>query len=255
MTSAPTVALGDRFHFRVSERGGVHVFGPTDSGVAGHHLRDEATFGFKRLPHVGVEAAFGDVAEDLHELVLVSLSDDAAFALLDVGRTPWGIEMMQRNEALLAFRREEARDRFAKQAGAYGLEILDTIPQLNSARVRYGRLENLHDSLAASSGDYASVRGVTLSALLTALAAAHTILLCRPKSLRRRRWPSLDDQISLAQALWESINASLPEEAEDAAVRDAIRRDDEISSGKVTGVLAIKHHRRHPAYWRSRISG
>jgi hypothetical protein len=43
---------------------------------------------------------------------------------------------------------------------------------------------------------------------------------------------SLDDQISLAQALWESINASLPEEAEDAAVRDAIRRDDELSSGK-----------------------
>ena len=45
----------------------------------------------------------------------------------------------------------------------------------------------------------------------------------------------LDDQISLAQALWESINASLPEEAQDAAVRDAIRRDDELSSGKVTG--------------------
>ncbi|MDQ3118239.1 MAG: hypothetical protein M3Q89_01510, partial [Verrucomicrobiota bacterium] len=40
-----------------------------------------------------------------------------------------------------------------------GLEILGTIPQLNTTRVRYGRLEDLRDSIAASSGDYASVEG------------------------------------------------------------------------------------------------
>jgi hypothetical protein len=63
------------------------------------------------------------------------------------------------NEALLTFRSEEARDRFAKQAAAYGLEILDTIPQLNSTRVRYGRLEDLRDSIASSTGDFANVEG------------------------------------------------------------------------------------------------
>ncbi|HSH38731.1 MAG TPA: S8 family serine peptidase, partial [Chthoniobacterales bacterium] len=41
----------------------------------------------------------------------------------------------------------------------YGLEILDTIPQLNTARIRYGRIEDLRDSIAAGSGDFASVEG------------------------------------------------------------------------------------------------
>ena len=63
------------------------------------------------------------------------------------------------NEALLTFRSAEARERFAKQAAAYGLEILADIPQLNTARVRYGRLEDLPDSITAGDGDYASVEG------------------------------------------------------------------------------------------------
>ena len=62
-------------------------------------------------------------------------------------------------EALLTFRSAEARDRFAKQAASHGLEILETIPQLNTARVRYDRLEDLRDSIAAASGDYANVEG------------------------------------------------------------------------------------------------
>src|SRR5450755_2369986 len=37
------------------------------------------------------------------------------------------------HEALLSFRSREALDRFTKQAGAYGLEILGTIPELNTA--------------------------------------------------------------------------------------------------------------------------
>ncbi len=45
----------------------------------------------------------------------------------------------------------------------------------------------------------------------------------------------LQERVSLAQALWESINASLPEKAEDAALSDAIRRDRELSSGAVAG--------------------
>ena len=62
-------------------------------------------------------------------------------------------------EALLTFRSAEARERFAQRAAAHGLEILDTIAQLNTARVRYGRIEDLRDSIADSSGDYASVEG------------------------------------------------------------------------------------------------
>jgi hypothetical protein len=45
----------------------------------------------------------------------------------------------------------------------------------------------------------------------------------------------LSERVSLAQALWESINAGLPDTDEQAAVRDAIRRDQELSSSAVAG--------------------
>ena len=45
----------------------------------------------------------------------------------------------------------------------------------------------------------------------------------------------LPERVSLAQALWESIDAGLPDADERAAVADAIRRDTELSSGLVTG--------------------
>ena len=95
------VAGSDRFHLGVSQRCGIHVFGAADGGIAGHHLGDEAAFRFQGLPHVGVEAAFGHVAEDFDVFVLVSLPNDAAFALFDVGRSPRGVEMMQCHEASL----------------------------------------------------------------------------------------------------------------------------------------------------------
>lgn len=63
------------------------------------------------------------------------------------------------NEALLTFRSAEARERFAQQAAAYGLQVLDSLPQLNSARVRYDRLEDLRDATASSGGDVANVEG------------------------------------------------------------------------------------------------
>ncbi|CAN5672132.1 hypothetical protein BH20VER1_BH20VER1_06480 [soil metagenome] len=62
-------------------------------------------------------------------------------------------------EALLTFRNQEARERFARQAAADGLQILDTIPQLNTTRVRYERIEDLRDAIAGSAADYASVEG------------------------------------------------------------------------------------------------
>jgi putative addiction module component (TIGR02574 family) len=45
----------------------------------------------------------------------------------------------------------------------------------------------------------------------------------------------LAERVSLAQALWESIDAGLTDTDESAAVREAIQRDEELSSGKVTG--------------------
>ncbi len=44
----------------------------------------------------------------------------------------------------------------------------------------------------------------------------------------------LADRVSLAQALWESIGAGLPDVDEPKAIAEAIRRDKELSSGKLT---------------------
>jgi len=45
----------------------------------------------------------------------------------------------------------------------------------------------------------------------------------------------LAERISLAQALWQSIDAGLPDTYAHAAVNEAIQRDEDLSSGKVTG--------------------
>ena len=45
----------------------------------------------------------------------------------------------------------------------------------------------------------------------------------------------LAERVTLAQALWESIDAGLPDADERAAVTEAIRRDQELSSGRVGG--------------------
>ncbi|HXI24604.1 MAG TPA: addiction module protein [Pyrinomonadaceae bacterium] len=46
----------------------------------------------------------------------------------------------------------------------------------------------------------------------------------------------LAERVSLAQTLWESIDAGLPDADELTAVKEAIQRDEELSSGKVTGL-------------------
>ena len=45
----------------------------------------------------------------------------------------------------------------------------------------------------------------------------------------------LPERVSLAQALWQSIDAGLADTEERDAVREAIRRDQELSSGAVAG--------------------
>ena len=64
-------------------------------------MRYEPNLAFEGLRHVGVEVPFGDVVVDGGFLVLVAQTKDTAVALLNLGRLPWGVEVMQRNEALL----------------------------------------------------------------------------------------------------------------------------------------------------------
>jgi putative addiction module component (TIGR02574 family) len=45
----------------------------------------------------------------------------------------------------------------------------------------------------------------------------------------------LSERVSLARALWESIDAGLPDTDERAAIAEAIRRDKELSSSRVAG--------------------
>ncbi|MEI9894394.1 MAG: addiction module protein [Chthoniobacter sp.] len=45
----------------------------------------------------------------------------------------------------------------------------------------------------------------------------------------------LSERVSLAQALWQSIDSGLADHDEREAVREAIRRDQELSSGAVAG--------------------
>ena len=45
----------------------------------------------------------------------------------------------------------------------------------------------------------------------------------------------LAERVSLAQELWQSIDAALPDTDNEAALREAVRRDAELSSGAVLG--------------------
>lgn len=45
----------------------------------------------------------------------------------------------------------------------------------------------------------------------------------------------LSERVSLAQLLWQSIDTGVTDTDEDDAVREAIRRDQELTSGTVTG--------------------
>lgn len=44
------------------------------------------------------------------------------------------------------------------------------------------------------------------------------------------------EKVSLAQALWQSIDAGVLDSDERAAVREAVRRDKELSAGTVVGL-------------------
>jgi hypothetical protein len=95
------VARGDGLDFRIGELLAADILGGADGRFARHHLADKLRFGFECLPHEGVKAPFGDVAVDRHFLILIALAQDAAVALLDFGRLPGGVEVVEGNQAFL----------------------------------------------------------------------------------------------------------------------------------------------------------
>ena len=79
------IAGGDGFHLGVGQLLAADILGLAHGAVAGHDLVDEPGLGLQGLPHIGIEGAFGDVAEDRDFLVRIALAQDAAVALLDLG--------------------------------------------------------------------------------------------------------------------------------------------------------------------------
>jgi hypothetical protein len=88
------VARRDCLDLRVGEFLAADVLGAAGRVVARHHLGDEAGLGLQRLPHVGIEAPFRDIAVDRHFFILVALAEDAALALFDLGRLPRRVQVV-----------------------------------------------------------------------------------------------------------------------------------------------------------------
>lgn len=88
------VARGQDLDLGEGERLVADVVDVTIREVASGYLGDEGGLSFKGLPHVGVEAASGDVADDLDLRILVALAQDTAVSLFDVGRALWRVEMV-----------------------------------------------------------------------------------------------------------------------------------------------------------------
>ena len=107
------IAGSDGFDLGIGQRGGVHVFEAAHGHVPAHHLGDELGLGFQRLPHIGIERAFGDVAINLHAGISIALPQNPALALLHVGGSPRRVQMMQRNQPFLNIR---ARTHFLRAA-------------------------------------------------------------------------------------------------------------------------------------------
>ena len=113
------------------------------------------------------EPISGDVESD-DRTILPSASGKVAKAVpprrdefLEALRAKLEARNVVPGEALLSFGSVEARERFAQQAAAHGLEVLGAIPQLNTLRVRYGSLEELRDAIGrgTSAEDSAAVEG------------------------------------------------------------------------------------------------
>ena len=95
------IARAQGFDLRIGKGGLVHVLAGAHRGFGGHNLRDELLLILHRLPQVRIEGALGDIAVDMHFLVLVALTDDTALALLQVSGPPGAVQVVQGDEPVL----------------------------------------------------------------------------------------------------------------------------------------------------------
>ena len=111
----------------------------------------------------------------------------------------------------LSFSDVENHGRLAK-----GLATKTTTPGSRTGLIRRGKLKQCRDLDGAFRSRYRFVMS-TEQLIADAMALP------------------LSERVSLAQALWGSIEAGLPNSNESAVVVEAIRRDNDLSSGRVTG--------------------
>ena len=97
LAKVPGITGGDglRFGGRGADVSATEVFDFGIEDFVAADLLDEQRLGLDTLPHHGVVAGFGDVVEDVDFIVLVALALDSAFALLQVGRTPGDVDVVQ----------------------------------------------------------------------------------------------------------------------------------------------------------------
>lgn len=67
-------------------------------------MRDKFLLVLQSLVAVCIESAFGDIAENLHLLVFIALTDNSSGALLKVSWSPRNIEVVDCNQLLLDIR-------------------------------------------------------------------------------------------------------------------------------------------------------
>ena len=82
----------------------VHIFAFSRRSLTCHDLRDKFLLVLQSLIGICVECAFGDIAEDLHLLVFIALTDNSSGALFQISRSPRNIEVMDCNQLLLDIR-------------------------------------------------------------------------------------------------------------------------------------------------------
>jgi hypothetical protein len=72
------------FDFGVGQSATLKVLGGANCTLAAYDLLNEAGLGLKRLPHIGPERTFGDVAVNLNLRIKIALPENSPLALLDV---------------------------------------------------------------------------------------------------------------------------------------------------------------------------
>ena len=95
------VAGGQRLDLRIAQGGFVHIIRHADRGFAGHDLSNKFLLVLDELIQISIKCSLGYIAEDLHLLIFVTLTDNSSKPLLKVAGPPGAIQIMQGNQSIL----------------------------------------------------------------------------------------------------------------------------------------------------------